>query len=308
MPALLMRGIFLLSWSLSHFTAQAVSVTIYPSADTSLFSNFPDNNLGANSNLVSGASGSSLPSRTLLRFNLLNQIPSNAIIQSVTLTLTVVILPGGGGADSTYDLRRVLVDWSEGRGTGNTGSSTNVGEPTWNHRAYPSTTWASPGGVVSSDYSEIVSAALPIAGFGAYLFASTNRLVEDVQRWVMDPPTNFGWVLMSESENIPFTAKRFASRENSTNQPSLTIDYSVQPSLAIDWIKSNQGSPQFGFTAPAGPPYSVQFKDSVESPNWLELTNISPQTEQANVIITDPSPASNQRYYRIEILNKPTPP
>src|SRR6266850_2387081 len=84
------------------------SAALRPNADTSLFANFPNNNLGSNSNLVSGANGSGLSSRALIRFDLANQIPSNAIIQSVALAVNVVILPGGGGVGSVFDLRRVL--------------------------------------------------------------------------------------------------------------------------------------------------------------------------------------------------------
>ena len=71
------------------------SITLRPSADTSLFATFSDNNLGSNLNLVSGANGSGLAGRALIRFDLGNQIPSNAVIQSVALTVNFVAsLPG----------------------------------------------------------------------------------------------------------------------------------------------------------------------------------------------------------------------
>ena len=149
------------------------SITFRPSADTSLFATFSDNNLGSNLNLVSGANGSGFAGRALIRFDLGNQIPSNAVIQSVALTVNVVIVPGDGGVASVFDLRRVLVDWGEGIGTGNAGSPANDGEATWNNRFHPSTAWSVPGGAVTNDFSETLSAALLLPNLGSYTFGTS---------------------------------------------------------------------------------------------------------------------------------------
>src|SRR5580658_5382148 len=77
------------------FRVFADSVTLAPSADTSLFENEPDNNLGASLSLVSGANASGFRSRELMEFDFTGQIPTNAIVQSVTLVVYVVTVPGG---------------------------------------------------------------------------------------------------------------------------------------------------------------------------------------------------------------------
>jgi hypothetical protein len=129
------------------FHARADSVTLPSSADTSLFENEPDNNLGASLSLVSGANSSGFRSRELMRFDFTGQIPTNAIIQSVTLVVYVVTVPGnGGGTASVFDMHRLLVDWNEGIGTGNMGSPANTNETTWNDRFYPDIGWTVPGG------------------------------------------------------------------------------------------------------------------------------------------------------------------
>jgi hypothetical protein len=276
------------------------SIMLHPSADTSLFANFPDNNLGSNSNLVSGASGSGFGSRALIRFDLANQIPSHALIQSVALTVNVVIVPGGGGAGSVFDLRTVLVDWGEGSGTGNSGSPANNGEATWDNRIYPSTPWTVPGGAISNDFSGVVSASMPIGGLGGYTFNSTTNLVADVQQWLLNPAANLGWALISESEDTPFTARRFGSREDSSHAPALLVQY-VLPT-EIQSVKAASGQIQFGFRASGGQQYTVQYRDWLTSGNWLTLTNIAPQIITTNLIVLDPFTTNAQRFFRIGVF------
>jgi len=274
------------------------SVTLRPRADTSLFASFPDNNLGSNSNLVSGANGSGLASRALIRFDVANQIPSNAVIQSAVLTLNVVIVPGGGGVSSVHDLRRVLLDWEEGTGTGNSGSPANDGEATWNDRFHPSTPWTVPGGSVSNDFSGTVSASTLISGPGRYAFGSTINLVADVQQWLLNPSANFGWILMSESEGTAFTARRFGSREDTNDAPGLVVQYALPAATAIQNITAAGGQVQLSLLAPAGQPRTVQYRDSLTSGTWLTLTNIAPQITTTHLTVLDPYPTNAQRFYR----------
>jgi hypothetical protein len=277
----------------------AESALLHPSADTSLFASFPDNNLGSNSNLVSGVNGSGLGSRALLRFDVAGQIPSNAVIRSATLTLAVVAVPGGGGVASIFDLRRVLTNWTEGTGTGNSGSPANDGETTWNNRLSPASPWTTPGGAISNDYSGAVSAALLITNIGSYSFASTPGLVADVQQWLRSPGKNFGWVLMSESESTAFTAKRFGAREDTNSAPVLVVDYFVPVAPNFDWIKAAGGVVQMSFPASVGQSYSVEYRDSFNSGSWMTLTNVGLQTIATNVLILDQIATKMHRFYRI---------
>jgi hypothetical protein len=49
-------------------------------------------------------------------------------------------------------------------------------------------------------------------------------MVSDVQGWLNDPTTNFGWALLGD-ESGPGTARRFYSRESGSTGPSLQIDF-----------------------------------------------------------------------------------
>ena len=55
---------------------------------------------------------------------------------------------------------------------------------------------------------------------------STDEMIADVQGWLDDPETNFGWIVLGNEADSP-TAKRFHSRENPEEEyrPTLVIEY-----------------------------------------------------------------------------------
>jgi hypothetical protein len=72
-------------------------------------------------------------------------------------------------------------------------------------------------------------------------------MVADVQGWLDDPSTNYGWLIFTNEGNFP-SAKRFDTRENPApgDRPQLTIRYSPPGSA---------GSVPDGS---AGPPLTIQ--------------------------------------------------
>lgn len=210
--------------------AEAATVTLHPVADTTLFQTFPDNNYGRFS-LVAGTTAEGQLSRALVKFNPGTNLPPGAVISSVQLTFRVNRAPHTP-VTSTFDLHRMLVDWREG--TGGSGSQQTRGAPaakanesTWNAQFSPSTPWTDPGASAPHDFADAPSASAPLAGT-SLVFASTSKLIADLQSWIDNPGTNFGWILISESEDIPGTARRFNSRETSTTtSPTLLITYTT---------------------------------------------------------------------------------
>jgi hypothetical protein len=281
--------------------ALADSVTLTSVADTHLFEPAPDNNAGGNDTFISGSNFTPKRSRALIKFSL-TSIPSNASIQSVTLTLTCTKVPFAP-ADSIFDLRRLLAAWGEGTGTsasGDAGRAAVAGEATWNNRLHPSTAWTTPGATAPGDFSSTVSASKLIQGVGVYTFDSTSTLVADVQQWLSDPSTNFGWILISESENVEGTHRMFGSREStSNNKPTLVVQYVVPVAPTIKSIQRVGSTVQFVFTALAGQRYTAEYRDSLTAGAWATLTNISPQPSTTDVTVTDPSPPANKRFYRV---------
>ena len=204
-----------------------------PSADTSLFETFPNNNLGAVQSLAAGTTGNGFRSRALLKFDFTAAgIPLGATINSVTLSLTVVIVPGGGGQNSVFDLHRVLQDWGEGSFAGiptSTGGPAMAGEATWQARFHSGTLWTAPGAAAPTDFAAAASASQAVAGLGSYAFSG---MTADAQTWLDNPAQNLGWILISQSEPTSLTARRFGSRENATARPTLLVNYSPVPEPA----------------------------------------------------------------------------
>jgi hypothetical protein len=61
----------------------------------------------------------------------------------------------------------------------------------------------------------------------AYTWDSTASMVSDVQDWLADAASNFGWILLGD-ESMATTARRFDTREatNSANWPTLEVTFS----------------------------------------------------------------------------------
>jgi hypothetical protein len=120
-------------------------------------------------------------------------------------------------------VHRVLTPWSEGASSaeGGGGAAAVAGDATWLNASYDGMRWASPGG----DFAAAPSATVQVGGLGVYAWSSA-ALAADVQRWLDEPATNQGWILLGD-ESAPTTVKRFGSRENTdaAAQPVLEIEF-----------------------------------------------------------------------------------
>ena len=203
--------------------ASALMMSIGASGDATIAESDPDNNIGGNDIVHTGTSNVNQKRRGLFRFDIAGSIPAGATIDSVKLNLFMP--PGNSTNPSDFDLFASLKDWGEGNKTGNSGSAASAGEVTWNSNFHSSSTWAAPGGQAGTDYANTASATTNVAGQGSYTWTGMQA---DVQNWLNNPASNFGWFLISQSENIGGTARRFVSKENTTMaQPELEVYYSL---------------------------------------------------------------------------------
>jgi hypothetical protein len=169
----------------------------------------------------------------LIRFNIAGNIPDNAIISDVQLTL---YMSRTSSASTTIHLSRVLRDWGEGTshasGEEGAGAPAQPNDATWIHAKYDSDLWDSPGG----DYASSSSASRVVVGLGPYTWGSTADMVADVQGWNDDPSSNHGWII-TDSELLVGSAKRFDSRENpiAANRPVLRVEYAIQVPTVSTW-------------------------------------------------------------------------
>jgi hypothetical protein len=231
-----------LAAGLSALAASADSIALRPSADATLFEVAPDNSAGGSDYFNSGTTQNKTRSHALLQFNIASTIPAGSLITSATLTLDVIRRPSDGFDVTLFGLHRVLLPWGEGTNVtvsnhGGMGEPAQPNDATWNHRfAFTSETWAEPGGAPGIDFRSDLSTGTSIYDLGTYQFESTQGAVADVQTWLDQPASNFGWMLKAESEDLPFTARRFGSRENPDASPQLFIEYTVVPEPASGWI------------------------------------------------------------------------
>ncbi len=223
--------------ALAAGAAAQTTATFAPSRDGTIYETYDIFNYsnGAGEYFFVGRTGQAMGSRRrgLLYFNL-SSIPPGSTITSVTLRLTMSRSTAGA---QNISLRKALQEWGEGTSNAeaNEGSGTDPtpGDVTWVHRNYPNVLWTTPGG----NYSATQSASRSVGSNGNYTWGSTAQMIADVQDWVNDPATNFGWAVVNNNESSPRTAKRFNSRENTnqTSRPLLTVIYTPPPACVADW-------------------------------------------------------------------------
>jgi len=291
---------FGLVWLLAASTAlplQSAEVIVHASADTSFHENVPDFNMGGNDFVASGANGFVSPARAVFQFRLDEVIPSGSMITSVSLQLSVTGVPLASSTNSMFELRRLNQNWGEGTGTGSpVGAPAQAGEATWNARFYPDVLWSTPGGAAPADFAGVVSSTAAVNEIGNYVFPSTPSMVADAQAWVDSSDVNYGWILISQSEDLSRTARRFGSR-TSASPPQLTVEFQARPTF--DSVTVSYPSIQLEFTAEASHAYAVDFKDSLESVRWSTLTNYPAQSVDGTLVATDSIANSPQRFYRL---------
>jgi len=209
--------------------ASANIINIMPSKDNTLYEYDPaegDHSNGAGFHFFAGENGMGELRRGVLAFDVAGSIPPGSTITAVTLSMNMSMTPTGA---VTVELHKVLADWGEGTshapmGEGD-GAPATPNDATWRHRFFDSVFWTTQGG----DFSATVSASQSVDVIGQYTWNSA-QMVADVQSWLNNPASNFGWLVLGDETAIA-TAKRFDTRE-SASPPVLTIEFIPGPRMA----------------------------------------------------------------------------
>ena len=202
--------------------ASAGIAVINPSKDNTLYEYDPaegDHSNGAGFHFFAGENAMSEIRRGVLAFDVAGAIPAGSTITAVSLSMNMSMSPAGA---LTVELHKLLADWGEGTshapmGEGD-GAPATPNDATWRHRFYDNVFWTTQGG----DFSATVSASQSVGGTGHYTWSSA-QMVADVQSWLDNPASNFGWLVLGDETAIA-TAKRFDTRE-SASPPILTIEF-----------------------------------------------------------------------------------
>lgn len=205
-------------------------ISINPSKDNTLYEYVPadgDRSNALGNHFFAGETGLGTGQgelrRGVLAFDIAGNIPAGSTITGVTLSLNMSMT--ALNTARTVELHKLLADWGEGTshasGGEGTGAPATTNDATWRHRFYDTIFWTAEGG----DFSGTVSASQSVGDIGVYMWSSV-QMVADVQSWLDDPATNFGWLVLGDESEIG-TAKRFDTRE-SASPPVLTIQYTTQ--------------------------------------------------------------------------------
>jgi hypothetical protein len=221
--------------------AGAATATVRASKDNSIFENSPDNSAGGSAGIFAGTTAFGSPRRGLIAFDVAADLPPGVAITAVELTLYLGMSAGG---TQTVGLHRLTNDWGEGT-AGNTlptirnaggGFPALTGDATWNANFLGTSLWSNPG--ATGDFNSVASAStlvgdefdIPIT------WSSTPALVSDVQSWLDNPATNFGWAIINANEVSAATARAFYSREATVDAGGDPMDLARRPALTITYV------------------------------------------------------------------------
>jgi len=216
--------------SLGGSLASAGIVNINPSKDNTLYEYDPldgDRSNALGFHFFAGETGMNELRRGVLAFDIAGNVPSGSTITAVSLSVNMSRTP----TNTAYvvELRRLLADWGEGTsvapGEEGDGAPATPNDATWRHRFFDTIFWSTQGG----DFSATVSASQMVGQVGQYTWSSA-QMVADVQAWLDNPASNFGWLVLGDETAIA-TAKRFDTRE-SASPPMLTIEFMQTPRVA----------------------------------------------------------------------------
>ena len=202
--------------------ARAEIVHLKAARDTTIYESLDGaTSNGAGSHLMVGTDSNGKARRALVYFDVASSIPEGATVISATLSLSA-----SWTADDTpqvVEIFGVLSAWGEGgaidSSTPGGGGNATAGDATWVHTFYPFEVWNRPGG----DFDFTFTGVTWVSGRADYSWTST-RMRDDVQRWLDDPTTNFGWLVRGE-ESSAGTWKTFFSHDWPAPNPMLTVTY-----------------------------------------------------------------------------------
>lgn len=206
-------------------SAQADVVVLTPSKDNTMLDSAPDWANGAGNHTFAGRTSIGGIHRGLVQFDL-SAIRPGSTITAVSLQLHLSRARGGA---SSVSLHRLTASWGEGTSNaeGEEGAlaPASPNESTWNHRHYPTIAWTTPGG----DFIAAASATTSVGTTLTNYTWSSAGMVADVQGWLNNPATNFGWIIRG-NEVTNASSKRFDTREaGGVLAPQLTVTFTPPP-------------------------------------------------------------------------------
>jgi hypothetical protein len=250
------------------------SVLLGPVKDNTIFSEGSNKSNGAGQYVFAGSTAFGTARRALIEFDVAGNVPAGARITGVALTMQMSRTRTGS---VPVTLNRLLADWGESTSDAvaeeGAGALAEPGDATWAHTFYDGELWSAPGG----DYEPAISAALSVGGLGSYTWSSTE-MIADVQSFLDDPASNFGWIVIG-LEMTSNSAKRFDSRDHPdpARRPSLLVEYALGPFAQFtvnDATDANDANPGDGICETAAGNGVCTLRAAVEETNALPGSDV----------------------------------
>jgi hypothetical protein len=296
---LLLLGISIISFSYSQTT-----VTIIADRDNSIYSESNTLSNGSGQNLFTGTTQTGDKRRALIHFNL-STIPANSIINSVSLSLYCNKVPQNI-APATIELHRLLKDWGEGTsdatGAEGTGAPATINDATWSFNFYNTSSWTTPGG----DFVASRSASAKGVDIGTITMLGPNS-VADVQSFVNNSATNFGWIIHDSLESTTSSARRYAARTNANPalRPQITVTYTANLPVTLKTfsgtIQNNQALLSWQTVTELNNQY-YEVEHSSDGINFTpigKVNGIGTSTVSHNYSFTQSNLTAGKHYYRL---------
>jgi hypothetical protein len=285
----------------------AGAVSIIPVADTSLLEFFPSNNIGGAIELIAGTGENLTRHRPLIKFDVAGQLPTGARVTAAQLVLEVTKVPQNGFAFAEYGLHRMLKDWGEGNKVSSTNCMSCAGS------GWPASTneacwldaftdapgdWTEPGAQATNDYVALPASVATVykEADNPYIFVSTPKMIADAQLWLDRPATNFGWMLLCQTEDVAFSARRFGSREHPISPPLLQISFLAPP--VFERVEKLPGQFNLYFTQLPDQSYRVESRTNISPGVWQTFATFPANGSTNNIIVADANPLP-QRFFRL---------
>ena len=222
--------------------AASATRSIVASKDNTIYQSATNNSAGGAAGIFVGTNGSGSPRRGLLAFDIAANLPARAIVTEVQLHMYLGNAPNITG--QMIGLHRLNMNWGEGTagsstpgvGGGGNGFPAGTGDATWITPTFESGAWSNPG--AAGDFNSLASASTGVSGSVETLtvWRSTPALVDDVQEWLDNPATNFGWTLVNANELPSSTVKVFYSRSATQNATGGPLDPAFRPMLVVMFV------------------------------------------------------------------------
>lgn len=183
--------------------------TFYPDRDVTLYEDVAGSLAnGSGTAMFVGTTNFGGKRRGLVHFDL-STIPTGSRVLSTSLIVSSTQSPST--SVMTMTAHRLLQHWSEGPtvapgGQGLGGAAQN-GDSTWLHRDLPTQLWTNPGGDFASP-----SFTMDVQAVGLSSSGFRPGITSDVQSWIDNPASNYGWLFKGD-ESLSGTARKLVARE-----------------------------------------------------------------------------------------------